>query len=149
VNQIVHRRIHYDEALSLILLYIKNRREQHTSRTHKQAARLEQETAAGRANDGGMCLGIRRELKRCLVCITNAYSPAKINAVQTNLIPRHLTNVGCQPDQGAAKGSQCQNLRADVSCDPAPHNPSRISMQTIEAPRLFPFNAEFLRVVPR
>src|SRR5207302_5522792 len=131
-------RVYNDELLAAILFCIQHAHQQNAGWSDDRTARLEQQMASERAEDAGDGLCVIGRRKRLFVGIAHAESPAEIEIPQFDAGIGKLTEMTRQAREGAAKGSEAQNLRADMSADPAPVDPTRIPVLQILRKRSFP-----------
>src|SRR5712664_2436624 len=85
--------------------------------------------------------------KRLFIGIAHAEAAAEIKIAQLDSGIGKLTEMARQPREGAAEGSEAQNLRTDMSADAAPFDPPRIPVLQIQSMRSIPIDAEFVAVV--
>ncbi len=89
---------------------------------------------AGVGMDGGRSFG----------GIANAEAAAEINAAKGDAVAGEFADVGDEKRKGAAKGSEGEDLGADVRADAVPGNPAGVAMGEIEAASVVPGKAEFV-----
>src|SRR5215472_9557663 len=145
--QIVHGSIRDHESLSGIALHVNHAREQHASGPHKPAAGFNQQLTIKSPGEPGERARINRQIERLFLLVANAHAAADIDDFKTNAACRQFAHMRGQLAERPATGSRAQNLRAEVSADAAPDNPSRIILLEIKAARRIPVHSKFMVVL--
>ncbi len=143
-EEIVHGGVHDNEVFAAIALGVEDAGEQHAGGADESATGFEKETAAERADERGEGAGVGVECGGAFAGVADAEAAAEVEIVECDAGAGELADVAREATEGAAEGSEVEDLRADVSADAAPLDPARVAMGEVEAEGVAPVHAEFV-----
>ena len=123
-EEVAHSGVHDDKILAAISLGVEDASEKNAGGADESASGFEEKTAAERADERGKGAGIGVKCWCAFAGVADAEATAEIEIVEGDAGAGEFADVTDYAGEGAAEGSEVEDLRADVSADAAPLDPA-------------------------